>query len=139
MIPIDGSVSDGVAEVNEASMTGESLPQHKTDGMTVYAGTVIEEGSLDIVTTKRPDDSRIHNIIDLIENSEDLKSSLQTKAESFADRLVPISFLTSIGVYLFTGNITKGSVSAYGLIIHVPSKLFNPDLRYFGNERGNKL
>lgn len=107
MIPIDGSVSDGVAEVNEASMTGESLPQHKTDGMTVYAGTVIEEGSLDIVTTKLPDDSRIHNIIDLIENSEDLKSSLQTKAESFADRLVPISFLTSIGVYLFTGNITK--------------------------------
>lgn len=107
MIPVDGSVKSGVAEVNEASMTGESLPQHKTVGMTVYAGTVIEEGSLDIVTTRLTNDSRIHNIIDLIENSEDLKSSLQTKAESFADRLVPISFLTSIGVYLFTGNITK--------------------------------
>ncbi len=107
MIPIDGEVERGTAEVNEASMTGESLPQRKVGGMTVYAGTVVENGSIDIKTLKLSDDSRIRNIIDLIENSEELKSNLQSRAESFADRLVPFSFLTSIGVYLLTGNITK--------------------------------
>ena len=107
MIPVDGTVICGSAEVNEASMTGESLPQLKAEGMTVYAGTVVEEGSIDIETVKLTDDSRIHSIIDMIENSEELKSSVQTKAESFADRLVPFSFLTSIAAYAFTGNMTK--------------------------------
>lgn len=107
MIPVDGTVKSGSAEVNEASMTGESIPQMKADGMTVYAGTVVEEGSIDIEASKLSDDSRIHNIIELIENSEDLKSSVQTKAESFADRLVPFSLLTSAAAYLFTGNLAK--------------------------------
>ena len=107
MIPVDGTVADGSAGVNEASMTGESLPQLKTVGMTVYAGTVVEEGSIDIKTVKLPDDSRIFGIIDMIENSEDLKSSVQTKSEKFADSLVPLCFLTSIFTYLFTGNVTK--------------------------------
>ena len=107
MIPVDGIVKYGSAGVNESSMTGESMPQLKTDGMSVYAGTVIEEGGIDIETVKLPDDSRIHNIIELIENSEDLKSGIQTKAEDFADSLVPFSLLTSILAYIFTGNITK--------------------------------
>ena len=88
-------------------MTGESLPRLKTAGMSVYAGTVIEEGGIDIEASKLPDDSRIHNIIELIENSEELKSGIQTKAESFADSLVPFSLLISIAAYAVTGNVTK--------------------------------
>lgn len=107
MIPIDGVVKDGSAGVNEASMTGESVPVLKTAGMTVYAGTVPEEGSLDIEVTKMPDDTRIHNIIELIENSSELKSGVQTNAERFADSLVPFSFLLSAATFAFTGNLTK--------------------------------
>lgn len=107
MIPVDGTVKSGSAGVNEASMTGESLPRLKTAGMSVYAGTVIEEGGIDIEASKLPDDSRIHNIIELIENSEELKSGIQTKAESFADSLVPFSLLISIAAYAVTGNVTK--------------------------------
>lgn len=107
MIPVDGAVKSGSAGVNEASMTGESALQLKTSGMSVYAGTVIEEGSLDVETLKLPDDSRIHSIVELIENSESLKSGVQTRAENFADSLVPFSFLTSIAAYLLTGNLTK--------------------------------
>ncbi len=107
MIPVDGIVTGGSAEVNEASMTGESLPVVKSAGMTVYAGTVIEEGSIDIKTVKLPDESRISNIIELIENSEELKSGMQTKAERLADGLVPLSFITSAAAYLITRNVTK--------------------------------
>ncbi len=107
MIPVDGAVKYGSAEVNEASMTGESAPQMKETGMSVYAGTVVENGSIDIEAVKLPDDSRIQSIVDMIENSEDLKSSVQTKAEKFADSLVPFSFLMSAAAYLFTGNVTK--------------------------------
>lgn len=88
-------------------MTGESVPVLKTAGMTVYAGTVPEEGSLDIEVTKMPDDTRIHNIIELIENSSELKSGVQTNAERFADSLVPFSFLLSAATFAFTGNLTK--------------------------------
>ena len=107
MIPVDGNVKNGTAEVNEASMTGESAAQLKTDGMSVYAGTVVEQGEIDIEASKLPDDSRIHNIIELIENSAELKSGVQTKAENFADSLVPFSFITSVAAYLVTGNLTK--------------------------------
>ena len=107
MIPIDGVVKEGSAGVNEASMTGESVPVLKTAGMTVYADTVPEEGSLDIEVTKMPDDTRIHNIIELIENSSELKSGVQTNAERFADSLVPFSFLLSAATFAFTGNLTK--------------------------------
>ena len=107
MIPTDGVVRSGFAGVNEASMTGESELRFKSEGISVYAGTVIEEGCLDIEAVKLPDDSRIHNIIELIDNSEDLKSTVQTKAEKFADSLVPFSFFASAAAYLLTGNITK--------------------------------
>lgn len=107
MIPFDGVVKDGSAGVNEASLTGEALPQLKTCGMSVFAGTVIEEGSIDIEVLKLQSDSRIHSLIELIENSEDLKSSAQTKAESLADRLVPLSFISSAALYLLSGNLSK--------------------------------
>ena len=107
MIPVDGIVKQGSAGVNEASLTGESMPELKTEGMTVYAGTVVEEGTVDVITSKLPDESRIYSIIDMIENSEELKSGVQTKAERLADSIVPFSLLTSVAAYLFTGNLTK--------------------------------
>lgn len=107
MIPVDGFVTAGSAGVNESSMTGEAVPVIKEKGMSVYAGTVVDEGSIDILTDKLPDNSRINGIIDLIENSEELKSGVQTKAEKFADSLVPFSLLTSALSYIFTGNVTK--------------------------------
>ena len=107
MIPLDGIVRAGSAGVNEASMTGESIPRLKSAGMSVYAGTAVEEGSIDFEVTKLLDDSRIHGILEMIENSEELKSGVQTKAEKFAESLVPVSLLTSAAVYLLTGNITK--------------------------------
>lgn len=107
MIPVDGTVVFGSAEVNEASMTGESIPVEKSDGNSVYAGTVVENGSIDIEVVKLSADSRIHNIIEMIENSEDLKSGVQTKAEKFADSLVPFSFITSVVTYALTRNFSK--------------------------------
>ncbi len=107
MIPIDGYVISGQAGVNESAMTGEAMLCHKKEGSSVYAGTVIEEGSADINVTSLPDDSRINKVVELIETSEDLKSGVQTKAESFADNLVPFSLFTCAATYLFTGNLTK--------------------------------
>ena len=107
MIPVDGTVLAGEAGVNESAMTGEAMPCHKQSGATVYAGTVIEDGALDITVTKLPDESRINKVVELIENSETLKSGVQTKAESFADRLVPFSLLTSAVTYAVTGNVVK--------------------------------
>ena len=98
MIPVDGIVVSGEAGVNESSMTGESLPCHKKSGLRVYAGTVIEEGELDIKVTDLPDNSRISKIVELIESSENLKSNIQTKAETFADSLVPFSLITEKAV-----------------------------------------
>jgi heavy metal translocating P-type ATPase len=107
MIPIDGIVKSGEAEVNEAAMTGEAMPQHKSAGASVYAGTVIEGGNLDITVSAMPDNNRINKVIELIETSDSLKSSVQTSAEKFADSLVPFSFGLSIATYFLTGNLTK--------------------------------
>ena len=92
LIPVDGTVTDGDAMVNEASMTGESLPVHKRAGSAVYAGTVLEEGSLVIRITALAGESRIQQIVGLIENSEALKAGAQSKAERLADAIVPFSF-----------------------------------------------
>lgn len=107
MIPVDGTVEKGEAGVNESAMTGEAMPCHKTKGMSVYAGTVVEEGEIDIKVTSLADNSRISKVVELIENSENLKSGVQTKAEKFADSLVPFSLLTCAATYFFTGNVTK--------------------------------
>ena len=107
VIPVDGKVVDGDAMVNEASMTGEPLAVHKSFGKTVHAGTVIEEGNIVVEVFSINKETRLNKIIDLIENSEDLKADAQSKAEKLADSIVPYSFLATALTYLFTGNATK--------------------------------
>lgn len=107
LIPVDGTVSEGDAMVNEASMTGESLPVHKKRGVTVYAGTVVMEGSIDVKITALPRESRIQQIVGLIENSEELKAGVQNRAEQLADRIVPFSFAGALAAWFFTGSASK--------------------------------
>ena len=108
LIPVDGVVSQGDAMINEASMTGESLPVHKGTGSAVYAGTVIEEGNVVIRVTALAEKSRIQQIVDLVENSESLKASTQSRAEHLADAIVPFSFLGALLVGGLTRSLTKG-------------------------------
>ncbi len=89
VIPVDGKVIEGDGMVNEASMTGEPLAVHKSPGKTVHAGTVIEEGNLIIEVYSMNKETRLNKIIDLIENSEELKADTQSKAEKLADSIVP--------------------------------------------------
>ncbi len=107
VIPVDGKVVDGEAMVNEASMTGEPLAVHKRPGKTVHAGTVIEEGNVVVEVFSINKETRLNKIIDLIENSEELKADAQSKAEKLADSIVPYSLLATALTYLFTGNATK--------------------------------
>lgn len=107
LIPADGTVTDGDAMVNEASMTGESLPVHKKAGITVYAGTVVGEGAIDIKITALPKESRIQQIIGLIENSENLKAGIQSRAEHMADGIVPFSFIGALAVGIVTRSMAK--------------------------------
>ena len=107
VIPVDGKVVDGDAMVNEASMTGEPLAVHKSLGKTVHAGTVIEEGNIIVEVYSINKETRLNKIIDLIENSEDLKADAQSKAEKLADSIVPYSLLATALTYLITGNATK--------------------------------
>lgn len=107
MIPIDGIVTKGDAMINEASMTGESTPAHKYSGVTVYAGTVIEDGDLFIEVTALTNQSRIANIVHMIESSETLKASVQSRAENLADRIVPYSGLAFLATLCLTRNINR--------------------------------
>ncbi len=107
IIPVDGKVIDGEGMVNEASMTGEPLAVHKMPGKTVHAGTVIEEGNLIVETYSINKETRLNKIIDLIENSEELKADTQSKAERLADSIVPYSFIATALTYLFTRNASK--------------------------------
>ena len=107
IIPVDGKVVDGEAMVNEASMTGEPLAVHKRAGKTVHAGTVIEEGNIIVEVYSINKETRLNKIIDLIENSEELKADAQSKAEELADSIVPYSFLATALTYLFTGNAKR--------------------------------
>ena len=107
VIPVDGKVIEGDGMVNEASMTGEPLAIHKRPGKTVHAGTVIEEGNLIIEVYSMNKETRLNKIIDLIENSEDLKAETQSKAEKLADSIVPYSFIATALTYLITRNPTK--------------------------------
>ncbi len=93
--------------VNEASMTGESLAVAKRPESSVYAGTVVEEGSIAMRVTALSGESRIAQIMDLIDNSEALKAGVQSKAEHLADAIVPYSFLGALAVFAFTRNWTK--------------------------------
>lgn len=106
-IPLDGKVMEGEAIVNEASMTGEPLGVLRKVGHSVYAGTAIEEGTLVIKVRTLADNTRIQNIVSLIDHSEMLKAEVQSKAEKLADSIVPLSFLTSLATLLLTRNVTK--------------------------------
>ncbi|WP_081849981.1 heavy metal translocating P-type ATPase [Ruminococcus sp. HUN007] len=107
MIYADGDVVDGEAYINEATMTGESLPVHKKKGSSVFAGTLVEEGSVAVRVRNLSSDSRINRIVALIDESENLKAGVQSRAERLADSVVPFSFIAFGLVYLFTGNVTK--------------------------------
>ena len=107
LIPFDGEVVTGEAMVNQASMTGESSPVRKTCGMSVFAGTVVEEGEVTIEVTQIEGCGRFDKIVKLIEESEKLKSSLEGKAERIADRLVPYTFAASLLTGLLSRNIQK--------------------------------
>lgn len=107
VIPIDGIVTDGEATVNEASITGESLPVMKVADTSVYAGTVIEEGSIVVKVRELSSNTKISKIIELIDNSENLKASVQSNAENLADRIVPFSFLGFFLTLIFTRNVNK--------------------------------
>lgn len=107
VIPFDGVVAEGEAMVNQSSMTGESMPVRKTVDSYVYAGTVLEEGELTVCVKEVNGSSRYEKIGAMIEESEKLKSSLESKAEHLADRLVPYTFGGTILTYLLTRNITK--------------------------------
>ena len=107
VVPFDGEVTEGEAMVNQASLTGEAQPVRKCAGATVYAGTVLEEGELTIRVRQAAGDSRYERIVSMIEESEKLKSGLESRAEHLADKLVPYSLLGTALTYLFTRNVTK--------------------------------
>lgn len=107
LIPFDGEVSNGEGMVNQASLTGESVPVRRTLGSVVYAGTVLEEGELAILVKQTGGSSRYEKITAMIEESEKLKSGLESKAEHLADRLVPYSLGGTALTYLLTRNATK--------------------------------
>lgn len=107
MVPFDGTVAEGEAMVNQASLTGESEPVRKYIESTVYAGTVVEEGELTIRVKESNGSSKFDKIVTMIEESEKLKSGLESKAEHLADRLVPYTLLGTGITYLLTRNITK--------------------------------
>ena len=107
LIPFDGEVSNGEGMVNQASLTGESVPVRRTLGSVVYAGTVLEEGELTILVKQPGGPSRYEKITAMIEESEKLKSGLESKAEHLADRLVPYSLGGTALTYLLTRNATK--------------------------------
>lgn len=107
VIPFDGKVAAGDAMVNQASLTGESVPVQRTADAFVYAGTVVEEGEITIVVQEEEGSNRFEKIVAMIEESEKLKSGLESKAEHLADKLVPYSLGGTILTYLLTRNITK--------------------------------
>ena len=107
VIPFDGTVTDGEAMVNQASLTGESVPVCKKPDSVAYAGTVVEEGEITIRVKTVGGSSRYDKIVTMIEESEKLKSSLEGKAEHLADKLVPYTFGGTALTYLLTRNATK--------------------------------
>ena len=107
MIPLDGEVIDGGVTVNQSAITGESVAVNKTVGSRVYAGTVVESGECIIKVTQINGQGRYDRIVKMIEDSEKLKSSLESKASNLADKLVPFSLFGTILTYAITRNVTK--------------------------------
>ena len=107
MIPLDGTVLEGEAMVNQAALTGESMPVCKTAGATVYAGTVVEEGECVLVAKAEGGANRYDKIVAMIEESEKLKSGTENRALLLADRLVPWCLAGTVATYAFTRNVTR--------------------------------
>lgn len=107
IIPFDGEVADGEGMVNQASLTGESLPVEKLRGTSVYAGTVLEEGEITLRVRDGIGNSRFEKIVTMIEDTQKLKSSVEGKAEHMADRLVPYTLAGTVLTWLLTRNTTK--------------------------------
>ena len=107
VIPFDGVVADGEGMINQASLTGESLPVRRKEGQSVFAGTVLEEGEIEVLVKAVSGSTRFEKIVTMIEDSEKLKSSVEGKAEHLADKLVPYTLLGTGAVWLLTRNITK--------------------------------
>ena len=107
MIPLDGTVLEGEAMVNQAALTGESMPVRKVEGSTIYAGTVVEEGECVFVAKSEGGSNRYDKIVAMIEESEKLKSSTENRALALADRLVPWCLGATGVTYLLTRNVTR--------------------------------
>ena len=106
LIPLDGVITEGEVMVNQASLTGESIPVSKRTGMTVYAGTVVEEGECVLQVSGQSGSSRYDKIVAMIEQSESLKSTAESRAANLADRLVPYTLAGSLLTYLLTRNVS---------------------------------
>ena len=107
MIPLDGTVLEGEAMVNQSSMTGESMPVAKRPGSYVYAGTVVEEGECVLEVKQASGQSRYDQIVHMIEQSEQMKSEAESKAANLADKLVPYTFAGSLLSLALTRNVTR--------------------------------
>ncbi|MCD8354989.1 MAG: heavy metal translocating P-type ATPase [Clostridia bacterium] len=107
MIPLDGVMQDGEIMVNQASLTGESIPVPKRPGTMVYAGTVVEEGEGTLLVEQQPGGTRYDKIVSMIEQSEKLKSTAENRAANLADRLVPYTLAGSALTWLVTRNVTR--------------------------------
>ena len=107
MIPLDSVVDQGEVTVNQASLTGESIPVPKRPGSAVYAGTVVEEGECVLLVRQHSGSSRYDKIVSMIEQSEKLKSAAESRAANLADKLVPYTLVGSGLVYLLTRNVTR--------------------------------
>ncbi|MBR1613866.1 MAG: heavy metal translocating P-type ATPase, partial [Treponema sp.] len=109
VIPVDGTVVSGEAMVNQASMTGESLPVHKEKDSSVFASTIVEEGEIRIQVKQAGGETKVNKIVALIDQSQELKAASQVRAERIADRLVRYNFLLAGLTYLVTRNFTKAA------------------------------
>ena len=107
LIPLDSTIEEGEVMVNQASLTGESIPVPKRPGTAVYAGTVVEEGECILRVTQQSGESRYDKIVAMIEQSEKLKSAAENKASNLADKLVPYTLVGSGLAYLLTRNVTR--------------------------------
>ena len=107
MIPLDGTVLEGEAMVNQAALTGEAMPVRKAEGSTLYAGTVVEEGECIFIAKAEGGSNRYDKIVAMIEESEKLKSSTENRALVLADKLVPWCLGATVVTYLLTRNATR--------------------------------
>lgn len=109
LIPLDGIITQGEVMVNQASMTGESVPVHKGPGTAAFAGTVVEEGECVLQVLQQSGGSRYDKIVSMIEESEKLKSAAESKASNLADKLVPYTLAVSGLTYLLTRDVVRAS------------------------------